>query len=67
MLWVDRVLGGWLAVTVMLLPLLGRLLGAGERCARQLEVGKGARPLSPRLQLVTDRVRGAESTARPPA
>jgi hypothetical protein len=66
-MWVGGVVGGWLAVTVVLLPLLGRLLGAGERCAPQREVRNSAPP----LQLVPDRIPvgalGAESTGRPPA
>lgn len=70
-MWVGGVVGGWLAVTVVLLPLLGRLLGAGERCAPQREVRNSAPPLPPRLQLVPDRIPvgalGAESTGRPPA
>jgi hypothetical protein len=64
-MWVGGVVGGWLAVTVVLLPLLGRLLGAGERCAPQLAVRNSAPP----LQLVPDRIPvgalSAESTGRP--
>jgi hypothetical protein len=55
-MWVGGVVGGWLAVTVVLLPLLGRLLGAGERCAPQFPV-RATDALPSQLRSVPDRTR----------